>query len=1083
MRNRFSIFFFGLFCKSTLLIIISFFLLGPFSYIDLLAQTTPANAISGKVYDVQGEPLIGVAVKEAGTSNGVITNADGVYSITATTKNPVLNFSYLGYEETDVEVGNKKWIDIILTEKVQKLDEVVVIGYGESTRKDLTGAISTVGADVISKSAAIDFSQALQGRVAGLQITSQSGEAGAGVDIKIRGANSINAGTYPLYVIDGMQIDINEGEVATSNVGSNATYNPLSTINPNDIESIDVLKDASATAIYGSRAANGVIIVTTKRGTASRGSYNIDLNAYIGVGTVARRIEMLSPQEFVDYQFSRNIYRETYGRDTDGDGIIDAPVDAGNYNQYNWQDLMLRNSITKNIDLSLNGTSKGGTSISSSLGYLNQEGLIISNDYSRQTGRLKLDHELNDKLKIGASVTFGQTISNGAISSGGGEGSYNGVVQSIYLERPIELYAPAEGGDEYQDGWFPLTSMITSETYKKQSLTRLYGNIYADYKINNNFTLKARASKNMSFSKMQEYYSSRSKWGRSDNGRASIQTNETSSYNASAQIEYYNRFKSKHSIRVMLGGELSSYHSERAYIKTTDFEDETTGVFDISKGKTPFTPTSNVYETARMSTFSRLLYNYMYRYYLTLSFRADASSYFQPGNRTGYFPSAAFSWRINEERFFKNVDFINNFKLRLSVGANGNDRIPVYSSFATLGANYYSENGSKLLGISPLNHGNPDLKWETTYQYNGGVDLDFFNSRISLVVDVYYKDTKDMLLNAKIPSQGGFMYQWQNIGRVENKGLEIGLITRNIEKRHFSWTTNFNIDFNRNKVLSLGESEYLPVSIPNTYFSTDQGRVIVGEAIGTGFGYQFDGVYQIEDFKWTDKKTGEVVDPSIINSGNMGNYSYTLLDDVVSINSMAVRPGYRKYKDLSGPDGESDGTITADDRTVISNSNPLFNFGFGNTLTYKNFELSFFFTGSYGFQIINEFKRLTEGGNPSQFNLTKEYWNNHWTPENPSNTYSNVENDNSILSSYYVEDGSYIRLQNIALNYNFNKGWVKKIKLQNIAVYGSVNNVFLLTKYSGLDPEVKSPNNLLSGYDRLSYPRARTYTFGLKITL
>lgn len=1051
--------------------------------VSAISTTEHKRKIKGKITDYKtGEPIIGATVTEKGNvSNRTITDVNGNFDITATT-NSIFVVNSLGYSSTEVTAKGNSNLNIILQEDSKIMDEVVVIGYGESTRKDLTGAISSIKGDEIAKSNSIDFAQAIQGKVAGLQITSQSGEAGAGVDMKIRGTNSINAGTYPLYVIDGMQIDVNEGEVSTSNVGNNMTYNPLATINPNDIESIDVLKDASATAIFGSRAANGVIIITTKKGSSVPGTYNVELNTSLGISTVARKLKMLTPQEFIDYQFSRNLYRETYGKDTDGDGVADIPVNAGDYNTFDWQELMLRTGMTKNVDLTLTGTSKGGTAISSALGYLTQKGLVINNDFKRYSGRIKFDNKINEKFSVGVSATFGQTVSDGAISSGGGEGSYNGVIQGIYLERPIELYSPSEAAGEYQDGWLPLTTLVTSETYKKQTMTRLFANLYANYQITKDLALKLRASKNMSFSKMSEFYSSHSKWGRTDRGRASVRQNETESYNASIQAEYYKRFLNKHSVRFMMGGELSSYHSERTYTKTTQFADETTGVFDLSKGELPTIPSSNVYETSRMSMFSRLLYNYMYKYYATLSFRADASSYFQPGNRVGYFPSLALSWRVNEEKFLKKVKFINNMKLRASMGANGNDRITTFSSSPTIAPNYYASEGVKLLGMSPLNYGNPDLKWETTYQYNVGIDLDLFDSRISLVADAYYKDTRDMLLKALIPSQSGFTSQWRNLGRVMNKGLEVALITRNIESPTFSWSTNLNFDMNRNKVRSLGDIQFLPVSISSSFFNSDQGRIIVGEPIGTGYGYVFDGVYQIKDFVWTDKHTGAVIDPSSINSSNIDAYNYKLADGVVSINSQAVQPGHRKYKDLSGPDGKPDGTITVDDKTVISNSNPKFNFGFGNQFRYKNFELSIFFTGSYGGEVINEFKRLTEGGSPSQYNLTQEYWHNHWTPENPSNTYSSITNENGYVSSYYVEDVSYIRLKDINLSYTVDKALVQRLKLRNAIFYLSASNVYVWSDYSGLDPEVRSPQPSLRGYDRLSYPRARTFTFGLKLT-
>jgi len=414
---------------------------------------------------------------------------------------------------------------------------------------------------------------------------------------------------------------------------------------------------------------------------------------------------------------------------------------------------------------------------------------------------------------VGASVSFGKTISNGAVSSGGGEGSFTGLIQSIYTERPIAVFSPSE--DEYNQGYVTLNTMVTDKAYKNIGMSRLLGNAYLDYKFTPDLKLRISASGNTSNSKLQEFYSAETKWGRVFDGIANITNVNTESFTLSGTLNYTKRFDKKHDITGLLGGELNGYHNERFGTRSTSFEDETTGVFDISKGSVVDKPTSSVAQINRMSAFGRATYSYMYKYYLTVNIRADASSNFQSGSRLGYFPSVSAAWRVNSERFLKSIDAISNLKLRASVGSTGNDRIASYGALASMMPNYYSSNGATINGMSPYTSENKNLKWESTYQYDLGLRLALFNNRISLVGDVYLKDTRDMLFKARVPSQSGFTEQWQNIGRLTNRGLELSLITRNIESKKLTWTTTVNFDLNRNKVISLGDAQFLPITISN----------------------------------------------------------------------------------------------------------------------------------------------------------------------------------------------------------------------------------------------------------------------------
>ena len=1044
-------------------------------------MTVPAFAqdvITGTVTDDSNEPLIGAGVTYAGTNVGVITDMDGNYSIKKI-KGGVLQFSSIGMKTREVKIDGQNVVNITLSSDDLVLEDAVVIGYGSLSRRDLTGSVSSIKSDELTKSGSRNVVGALQGQVAGLSITSQSGEPGAGFNIKIRGNNSINAGTTPLFVIDGMQMDISSGEVATTSSTGSGTFDPMSFINPNDIESIEVLKDATATAIYGARGANGVIIITTKSGAKGTDKTIVNFNASVGISNVPKYIDMLDAQEYVNYRFARKDYGYLdYGIDTDGDGISDTPKDAGQYVYNDWQKIMYRTAVTQDYNLSVNAVANKKTQLLFSFGYLNQDGLIVNNDFQRYTGRIKLDHKIGDKVKVGASVNYGRTISNGAVSSGGGELGNSGLIQLIYLRRPIDYYTDS---DTDNMGSYSLLDCVTNETYRKTVYSRISGNAYVDWEIVKGLTFRAQASGNTSNSKGMEFYTANSMWGFSRNGYGKIRTVETYGWNTSATLTYKKTWKEAHNFSTMLGVEMSAYENENLTVSAYDFADASTGVFDLSKGAIQEAPGENVSMSAMMSMFGRAEYNYRQRYYASFNMRADGSSKFMPGSRVGYFPSLALAWRLSEEEFMKNVTWLDQFKIRASVGASGNDRISNYATMALMTTNYYAVNGSEVMGMAPSSSANTKLKWETTYQYDLGLDISLFNNRIDLLADVYYKDTRDMLYRATLPAQTGFVEQWQNLGRVENKGVEISLNTHNINKRNFSWSTNITFDLSRNKVLDIGGIAYTSVNIAHGQLANDISRIMVGQPIGIGYGYVADGNYQLNEFWAIDRNGRQFSADAIVTEGNYDSFKYRLKDGVVSINSVSVQPGDRKYRDLDG-----DNVVTTNDKTVISNSNPDFTMGLGNTFNIFGVELSFFFEGVYGRDIMNEFKLRSESGQSggTQFNnLTKDAWYGRWSVENPSNTYSRLLNQtNTWVSSYYVEDGSFIRLKNVSLGYTFDSPKLKKAKIQSIKLNFNADNLFVLTKYSGMDPDVSSSNALFTGFDRLSYPKARTFTFGVVFT-
>jgi len=1053
------------------------------------------QSLSGTVFEDGGLPAVGAVVYYDGQKETVLTDVDGKFSISYR-KGKILTVSLLGFKEAKMMINDLKPLKITLETDAEVIEDAVVIGYGVQSRKDLTGSVASVKADEIAKTGSNNVIGALQGHVAGLNITSESGEPGVGYQIKIRGNNSINAGSSPLFVIDGMQMDVNSSESASDSNTSNSSFDPLAFLNPNDIESIEVLKDASATAIYGARGANGVVIVTTKSGAATNRTL-VNFDASVSVSQVPKYIEMLNNQEWIEYRY----YRKDQGWTNYAD--IDDPTKPMNvytsrnakeqYKQnYDWQQIMYRNAVTQNYNLSVSAKAGKGTQILASIGYMNQQGLVIGNDYNRITGRLKVDHTVNDKWKLGANVNFGRNVTNGAVSTSGAGAVNVNLIQMIYLERPVNFLSE-EDAAEYPRGLKPLTTLVNDLTYRKLDNNRLNGNAYLEYKPVTGLTLRASAAGSWAGSTLWQYYNSQSRWGMSHEGYGVFNQVNTLTYNASLTATYRKTWNKRHNFDAMIGGELSSYHTDYMKLAREGFEEESTGAFDIFKGMIAYdNGSSQSYSTStRMGFFSRVNYNYKSKYYASVNFRADGSSKFYAGNRVGYFPSGSIAWRLSNEPWMKSAkkNWLDDLKIRASAGASGNDRISTYASLATLTSNKYTDGESSVMGMSPSTSANPNLKWETTYQYDAGLDWAMFKDRFRLTFDAYYKDTRDMLYKTTVSAQSGYFEQWQNIGRVENKGLELAIDAHVIAKRHFGWKINLTYDMCRNKVLDIGNVEYTSVNISSGNFAGEVSRIMVGQPIGVGYGYVFDGNYQLSDFNiWYTTEGGKKViedDPSVITSDNIGNYTFELKTGegatAPGIQSRNPQPGDRKYKDIDG-----DGIITEADKTVISDGNPKFTAGLGNTFYIYDFELSFFFEGVYGREILNEFKVRSESGlsgGTAHNNITRASYQGHWTPENQSNTYAALKNDtNTWCSSYYVEDGSFIRLKNIALSYKLPDKVCHRIKIQGLKFTFNVDNVFVATRYSGLDPDVSFNNAIFSGFDRMSYPKARSYRFGLNFT-
>lgn len=997
-----------------------------------LLSITWANAqvtVSGKVTSSSGELLPGVTVVIKGTNTGAITNNDGEYSINVLTNESVLEFSYMGMKSKEIIFIGQKIINVLLEEEENRLNEIVIIGYSSVKKEDVTGSISSLKDSVIGISKSPNLFDAIQGRIAGVNITSQSGEPGASVNFNIRGSNSVFSAGSPLFIIDGVQIDITESEVASSGVGSVATMDPLATINPNDIESIEVLKDASATAIYGSRGANGVILITTKSG--KKGKLTIDYTTSLGFSDAANRIDVINPEEYLTYRTVRDP-NSNFINLADG-----TPRDFSTLSSKNWQNEALRTAAIQNHFISIRGASDK-SSYAASAGFLDQEGVIISNDYKKYNFNVKVDHQQSKKLKLGFNLNSAFTESSGVANSGGGGDEFNGVVQFLVLANPWEIVDVTDTELASSEFLSPLS--LINEGEKQMRFTRTFASAYLEYKLSKHLTFKSLIGANFTGSKLQEFHSSKSLFGFRWDGRALVRQVESNSYNISNTLRFAKTFNKKHYVNVLTGLETARYNNESFFNDITGFENQSLGFNDISLGQVFKDFGSNRNFSNRISYFSSANYIFKGKYLFTANFRADGSDRFGANNRWGYFPGAAVAWNIHKENFIKKIPQINQLKIRTSYGETGNERIPAFSFAAGLENAFYASNDQLSFGLAPSSLENRDLKWERTTQLDVGLDVGLFNDRIHFTADIYTKQTNDMLINAPIPAQSGFNSQWQNLGVIENRGVEFSISTLNINKPNFKWSTDFNINFNRNEVKELGNVTFIPTVIPGGWI-TNPGRVVVGAPIGAMYGYVFDGIHQ---------------------EGN----------------AEGEEPGTMKYKDLNG-----DGFIDdANDRTIIGDSNPLHTGGFNNSFTVKNFTLSVFFQWSYGSEIFNEAKLRTNGFQPFM-NLTRDYYENAWTPENQSNIAPAFGEIEPVASNYFVEDASFLRLKTINLSYNLPSSIFKNYQVNGISLFLSANNLFTWTNYSGFDPEVSSNNPLLRGFERFSYPRSRTIILGLTVNL
>jgi len=1039
----------------------SLFLLCTFYSFSLTAQV---KTISGTVTDELDLPLPGVNISETGTLNGVTTDFDGNYTIKVE-EGGSLTFSFVGYKTKEIQISEQKVLDVGLKPDLQQLENVVVVGYGTVQKKDVTGSVANVDMEKLTEAPVVNFDKALAGRVAGVQVNASNGEPGSEMNITIRGGNSVNGSNAPLYVMDGFIIE---------------NFDP-NILDPSDIESMTVLKDASATAIYGVRGANGVIIIETKQ--AKSGKTKISYEARLDIKNVTKQLDVLEPYDFLQLSMEINegstttrflsVFNDDLGQSEQVGVLEDYKGAKGR----NWQDEAFRTAYSKTHNLKL---SSGGdkTRFNASFNAVEDLGSLLNSNYNRLNGRVNINHKINDKLDATVNALYSNYILRGLDTEGNSSYSflrslitYNNVANQ-FIDYPSGFDPLDQVNDDFDAFnvvvWHPIVSL--ENEYRKRDNSRFIGNLSLRYKLNSDIKIQTKASFNNQFRTTGLFNNSKTVYGRLlskiDGINGSLDEQKWKNFASVNTLDYKKRFKD-HSLDVLLGANLNIRKISRTRFRSLDIPQylEDLGINSLDGGTLDSSSDINISNESRIfSILGRINYGYKGKYLLTASLRRDGSSNFPAQNRIGYFPSAAVSWNADKESFIQKWNIFSQLKFKAGYGKTGNDRIPGtarYEFLTDIDSSYFI-NGQTILGQRPTSFGaNPNLFWETTEQFNFGTDIGFFDDRISMLVEVYQKDTKDLLINADAALSQGYQTVWTNTGQVRNKGLEISLNTLNVSSKNFRWTTDFNISFNQNTIVSLPDGKPI-FGQPNYYrlLSTQQFIVEEGRPLGNMYGYISDGVYQISDFENYDPE-------SSTHTLNVGQPSYR-----------NHRPGDEKYKDLNG-----DGKITGADKTIIGNALPKHFGGFNNTFEYKNFQLSTFFQWSYGNDILNANRLVFESmDRPNQNQLATTL--DRWTIDNQDTDLHRANGQGfQDISSRVVEDGSYLRLKTVNLSYRFSKDIVDKLKINSLEVYASGQNLVTWTDYSGFDPEVSVERSLITpGIDYSAYPIQRTFSFGLNVS-
>ena len=1005
----------------------------------LRAVQVRQGTIAGVVIEAgTEEPLPGVNVVVEGTMQGASTDADGRYEIGGIEPGTYeVRASYIGYgdevhEGVEVFAGEVTEVDFVLQPGTLGLDEVVVVGYGEQQRRDLTGAVSSVEEEVLERIPIASVEQGLQGRVAGVQITSSGGEPGGGVRIRIRGAGSINAGNEPLYVIDGMPID-NGGSVGGNAANNRSPRNPLNALNPQDIASVEVLKDASATAIYGARGANGVVLITTKKGRA--GALEVSYDGYGGVQEVARTINVLNAQE---YMTVLNELRAA--QDLDPLFSPEEMVEVGEGTD--WQDEIFDPAPIQNHQLSFRGGG-GSTHYYASFGYFSQNGIVKKSGMDRYTARLNLSQEAAERFRFGINLNVSYLRDQFA-PIGFGENINAGVINSALQVMPTLPVYDQDGNfaDPDNDINNPVALLNGIDDVAKTN--RTFGNLYGEYEVLDGLRARLNLGTDRRSVRQDTYDSRLTILGNAAAGSAEVFSNNRSTNLGEFTLTYDRDLAERHHLTVLGGVTYQVFTGDWFGAFTEGFPSDVTGTDNLALGENFLRPNSGRWQNQLLSYLGRLNYDYDSRYLATVAFRADGSSRFGENEKFGYFPSVALGWRLSQEPFLRDLGWLDDLKLRLSYGITGNQEIGNYNSLVLLRSSGTAVvGGAPVIGTEPSRVANPDLKWEQTTQYNAGLDLTVFGGRLRGTAEYFVKDTDDLLLSFPLPPSTGFGSVIRNAGSVRNQGFELALNTVNLEGP-VDWTSQLTFSTVRNEVTDLaGASEVIPGS--GTAFVPGFTIIREGEPINAYYGFKVEGIVQ----------QGETVAAQ-----------------------PDARPGDFKILDANG-----DGVINDDDRVILGTPFPAFTFGIGSTLAYRNLSLSFFIQGVQGQSLFNINWGFSD--NPINFvrNRFAEPYLNRWTPANPTNEHpSGIEPTayaGNMVNSRAVEDASYIRLQNVTLSYDLPVARLGYLSRANLYVTG--RNLITWTDYFGYNPDVstRGDSNVLVDFN--AYPLARTYTLGLSV--
>jgi len=995
-----------------------------------------AHPINGTVADaVTGEAIIGATIYDALEKTGVMTDAEGRFSINISHYPAQLEVSYLGYEPQQLSVNaGDTAVNVSLSEERLHLDEVVVVGYGTQKRTQLTGSVVTVRADVFENNTLPTLDAALGGQVAGLSVTASSGQPGAASNIRIRGGNSVNASNEPLYVVDGFIYFRSSDDNETGLGAIEGSLNPLATINPNDILSIEVLKDVSATAIYGSRGANGVILITTKKGSVGKASVSYTFTA--GFDQVSKKLDLMTAGEWAAFQ--KQYYYNKGGYTDDQISQLGQGTD--------WQSAMLRTALRQSHEVSVNGGTEK-TRYAFSANYTNQDGIILNSGLERYNFHVNTEWELQKGLRVGINATFGKTTQKGLTtseqvvynSSPFSAGITNSFVYGLLTPAVVNIY-DADGGynyhNPYEYAYFAIgnkTSNAVSDL--KNSVAEninkyLLFNAWATYQLGD-VILKAALGLN-SEQITQNYFSpSYTSLGLSNTGLGGIGHRDGEVWQQEYTATWAPQLEGAHDLDVLAGFTRQTSKSTWNSILATHFTNEELKQYNLADGSDVYPPQSGISESTLNSLIARVNYTLLERYNLTATFRADNSSRFARSHRWGYFPSLGLSWNIDRESFLDHADAIDQLKLRLSGGTVGNQEISDHAFSISYATGQYAGSSS----YTRNNATNDDLKWETTASYNAGVDVALFRSRLTATLDVYYKKTSDLLLEVPKGFASGVTTQLENVGNVVNKGIELTVGGVLLRKKNLTWSATANLAHNHNEITDMGTTNNVIMG------SSNEQILRKGEALGSFYGLQFAGIVST---------TEDVT-------------------KLPTVNGDVPKAGDLKFKDVNG-----DGRIDGNDRVVLGSVQPKLTYGFSTALQWRNLDVSLSFQGSYGNKLFNALGRRLEQTGDS-YNLLRTVLDS-WTPDRQDARLPLASNDRpfSYIDSRYVEPASFLKLRNLTIGYKVPLG--KQFPI-GVRVFATGSNLFAITSYSGYDPEVAS------GTDSGAYPSARSVVFGVSLTL